>query len=545
MAAPARLAHGIREKLEAPCGPARAEQIERSFSEIGAARRQQSSDGILAIEAKRMFMEPEANQKALVAVDLGAQSCRVSLLRWNLGEPDIRVMHRFANSPLATAEGLCWDAEAIFRGIKTGLRLCAAKAPEGIASVGVDGWGVDYARLNEKGEAIAKPFCYRDARTERAEKEVHAIVPASRLYTLTGIQILRINTLYQLYADKSSGEDPSLRWLNLPEFMTYRLGGNPVSEYTNATHTGLVKIGTHEWCEEIFQELGLDVAAAPGIVSSGSIVGTLAGELAQLPAFGETKLVVPACHDTASAISAIPAVGDDWAFISSGTWSLVGTVLVSPCATGDARTANFTNLGGLGGKICFLKNVNAMWLLKRCMEEWEQRGSRWSLEDLLMRCAALPGPRALIDVDDPQLLLPGNTIGKINDQLERLGQQKFTGEDGAMPAIANVIFHSLAARYAEVLSAISKITGKKLKRLFIVGGGSQNAFLNRLTAERTGLEVILGSTESATVGNFAVQLAALGGDWNPSTGVSAAAVAKWSERMTGRSLVLSTDRIAN
>ena len=490
-------------------------------------------------------MEQEATRKALVAVDLGAQSCRVSLLRWNQGEPEIRVIHRFANSPLATAEGLRWDGEAIFQGIKTGLRLCAARAPEGIASVGVDGWGVDYARLDEKGEVIAKPFCYRDARTEQAEKEVHAIIPAARLYALTGIQILRINTVYQLYADKSSGGDSSLRWLNVPEYMIYRLGGKAVSEYTNATHTGLVKIGTHEWCEEIFRELGLEVAAAPCVVASGSSVGTITGELARLPAFRETELVVPACHDTASAIAAIPAAGDDWAFISSGTWSLVGTVLDSPCATDDARTANFTNLGGVGGKICFLKNVNGMWLLKQCMEEWKQGGSRWSLDDLLMRCASLPRPSALIDVDDPQLMLPGNTIGKINDQLERLGREKFTGEDGAMPAIANTIFHSLAERYAEVLSSISRITGKKLKRLFIVGGGSQNAFLNRLTTERTGLEVIPSSAESTTIGNFAIQLAALEGDWNPSRGVSAAAVAKWAERMTARSPVLSTDRVTN
>ena len=490
-------------------------------------------------------MQAETTRKALVAVDLGAQSCRVSLLRWNRGEPEIRVIHRYANSPLTTADGLRWDAERIFQGITTGLRLCAARAPEGIASVGVDGWGVDYTRLNEKGDAIAKPFCYRDARTERAEQAVHGIVPASRLYALTGIQILRINTVYQLYADKSSGGDPSLRWLNLPEFMTYRLGGKAVGEYTNATHTGLVKLGTHEWYEEIFRELGLDLTAAPGIVASGSMVGTITGELGRLPAFRETKLVVPACHDTASAIAAIPAVGDDWAFISSGTWSLVGTVLDSPCATDEARAANFTNLGGVGAKICFLKNVNGMWLLKQCMEEWEQRGSRWSLDDLLMRCAALPHSSALIDVDDPQLLLPGNTIGKINNQLARLGQERFTGEDGAMPAIANTIFHSLAGRYADVLSSISRITGKKLKRLFIVGGGSQNALLNRLTAERTGLEVIPGSTESTTVGNFAIQLAALDGDWNPSTGVSATAVAKWAERMTARSPVLSTDRITN
>jgi rhamnulokinase len=490
-------------------------------------------------------MNLEATRKALVAVDLGAQSCRVSLLRWKQGEPEIMVIHRFSNAPLVTTGGLRWDVEAIFSGIKMGLRLCAAEASEGIASVGVDGWGVDYVRLNEKGEAAANPFCYRDARTESAEKEVHAILTPARLYSLTGIQILRINTLYQLYADKTAGADPSSRWLNLPEFMTYRLGGKGVSEYTNATHTGLVRLGTHDWCEEIFQELGLDVAAAPSIVASGSVVGTITGDLAELSSLRDAQLIVPACHDTASAIAAIPAAGDDWAFISSGTWSLVGTVLDSPCATTDARGLNFTNLGGVGGKICLLKNVNGMWLLQQCMEEWENRGSRWSFQELLSRCASLPPPGALIDVDDPQLMLPGNSIGKINVQLERQGQPKLSSDDSAIPSIANTIFHSLAARYSEVVSSISRITGKKLKRVFVVGGGSQNTFLNRLTAERTGLEILLGSTESTTIGNFAIQLAVLDGDWNPSTGVSAGSVAKWAEEVSRRSLVLSTNPTTN
>jgi rhamnulokinase len=199
----------------------------------------------------------------------------------------------------------------------------------------------------------------------------------------------------------------------------------------------------------------------------------------------------------------------------------------------------------VGGKICFLKNVNGMWLLQQAMEEWEQRGSKWSLQELLTRCASLPSPDVLIDVDDPQLMLPGNTTGKINVQREHLGKQKFSSDDQAIPSIANTIFHSLAARYAEVLFSISRITGKKLKRLFIVGGGSQNAFLNRLTAERTGLEIFLGSTESTTIGNFTIQFAMLEGDWNPSRGVSATSVAKWAEELNRRSLVLSTDRTTN
>jgi rhamnulokinase len=487
-------------------------------------------------------MELAANRKSLVAVDLGAQSCRVTLLRWNRGEPEVEIIHRFANEPHPVGDELRWDIRKIFEGIKTGLHRCSASAPDGIASIAVDGWAVDYVRLDEAGNPIALPFCYRDARTEAAEKRVHAVLPPSRLYSLTGIQVLRINTLYQLYADRIAGLDPCLPWLNLPEYITYLLCGQRVSEYTNATHTGLVDLGTHSWCREIFDKLGLAVTAAPGIVPSGSVLGPVAGELATLPALRDARVIVPACHDTASAIAAIPATGDDWAFISSGTWSLVGTVLDSPCVTSDARAMNFTNLGGVGGKIYFLKNVNGMWLLTQCLDDLKRQGIACSLPDLLAECASLPAPSTLIDIDDPQLMLPGHTIDKINAQLVALGQPPYVANNASIPSLVNTIFHSIAARYAEVLSAISRITGKKLKRLFIVGGGSQNALLNRVTGQRTGLEIILGSAESTTIGNFAIQLAALQLDRDSSVGVSAKAVASWAEQIVSGELVQANGR---
>ncbi len=490
-------------------------------------------------------MDSATNRKALVAVDLGAQSCRVSLLRWNRNEPSIELIQRFANAPIATGEGIQWDIEKIIEGVGTGLRLCAVRAAEGIASVAVDGWAVDYVRLDAEGNPVALPFCYRDARTEKAEREVHAILPTPKLYSLTGIQIIRLNTLYQLYADKLAGSDVSSAWVNLPEYVTYRLCGKRVSEYTNATHTGLVELGTHRWCEEIFRTLGLDANAAPSIAPSGSVLGPVTGGLAELTAFRETKVMVAACHDTASAIAGIPAIGDDWAFISSGTWSLVGTVLEAPCVTDEARAENFTNLGGVGRKICFLKNVNGMWLLRQCMDEWEERGIRFSLEELVSRCASMPTPAVLIDVDEPKLMIPGNTIGKINAQVERQGKLAFGFDMDSILSLANMIFHSMAARYAEVTDSVGRITGKKLRRLFIVGGGSQNALLNRLTAERTGLEIILGSVESTTVGNFAIQLAATENLSEPGRGVAADSVAKWAERLSASSLATSNDRETN
>jgi hypothetical protein len=225
----------------------------------------------------------------------------------------------------------------------------------------------------------------------------------------------------------------------------------------------------------------LDVSAAPEIVPSGSVLGPISAEFSQLPAFHETQVIVPACHDTASAIAAIPAAGDDWAFISSGTWSLVGTVLDAPCVTSDAQSLNFTNLGGVGGRICFLKNVNGMWLLRQCMEEWEQHGIRLSFQEMLSRCASLPVPAALIDIDDPQLMVPGHAIQKINAPLERLGQPEFTLDDASIPSLANT-----SARYGLRYTGaclIAKITGKKLRRLFVGRSGSVNQLALRALLE--------------------------------------------------------------
>src|SRR5690348_11599414 len=276
-------------------------------------------------------MSSTACRKAIIAVDLGAQSCRISLLRWTTSGPSIHLVHRFANSPQSTSRGLRWDIDAVFHGIAHGVRVAGSAAPEGVASIGVDGWAVDYVRVNEAGEPVEQPYCYRDDRTEVAAARLHKVLPPSVLYSRTGIQILRINTLYQLYADRLAGCDPRVPWVNLPEYLSYRLCGRRVAEYTNATHTGLVALGSQRWCDNIFSDAGLDLAAAPPIVPTGTIIGTLHGELGSVAELRGCQIIVPACHDTASAVAAIPASGDDWAFISSGTWSLVGAVLPVPC----------------------------------------------------------------------------------------------------------------------------------------------------------------------------------------------------------------------
>ena len=452
--------------------------------------------------AKNEFRLVPADTRALVAVDMGAESCRVSLLRWIDGHPQMEVVHRSANCAIAGPLGLTWDIEKIYAGIEAGLHLCAEIAPEGIAAIGVDCWAVDYVRLGPDGTPLTDPFCYRDERNIEAEKKVHNRISPDRLYELTGIQHLRFNTLYQLYADHLRGIDPRAPWINLPEYILHRLGGRRVAEYTNATHTQLVNLGQQSWCREIFDSVGLDITAAPPLVPPGTAIGTIQGALRTHPQFRDTQLIAPACHDTASAIAGIPAAGDDWAFLSSGTWSLVGTLLDRPCVTSEAQKKNYTNLGGAGSRICFLKNVNGMWLISQCLEQWKAEGKPWSITELVAACETVPPPAGLLDVDDPDLLLPGDMPARINAQRARAGQAPLLTDSLHAPMMARLIFRSLAARYGELLKDVAAITGKKLKRLFIVGGGSRNNFLNQVTAEATGLEVVRGCVESLNGGQF-------------------------------------------
>ncbi|MEO8735227.1 MAG: FGGY-family carbohydrate kinase, partial [Edaphobacter sp.] len=339
---------------------------------------------------------------------------------------------------------------------------------------------------------------------------------------------MRINTVYQLHADKLQGLPEGRQWLNLPEYILSRWGGAPVAERTNATHTAMVELYNRQWCREIFSAAQLDPGRSPKIVVPGTDVGRMSGPLAQLPAFRDTVLIAPACHDTASAIAGIPATGDDWAYISSGTWSLVGTVIEQPRNDKGAAAENFTNLGAVGGRICFHKNVNGMWLIKQCIDQWTADGRVWTLPELVAAAEGVARPQGVLEVDDPELLLAGRMPQRINAQRVRKGLEVLDESAESAPVFASLIFHSLAARYAEVLDRVALHSGKNLKRLFVVGGGSQNEFLNRLTQEATGLELFRGAAESSTVGNFAVQMAALEGSYDSDAGVYAEQVSRWA-----------------
>jgi rhamnulokinase len=447
-------------------------------------------------------------EPARIAIDLGAESIRVSLLRWLNGRPNIDLIHRVPNGPIHRGESLHWPLQTILSGIEDGLRKAAQAAPEGIASIAVDGWAVDYVRFNPDGQPIRAPHCYRDPRTLAAKAAADALIQPEDLFRRTGAQPLRINTLYQLLADPAEGIDAKSPWVCLPEYVLHWLGGRRVAEYTNATHTGLVDLATGDWSPQLFELFGLAIDAAPPIVPAGTVLGRLTGPLAALDAFRETHLIAPACHDTASAIAGIPTALDSTAYICSGTWSLVGTLVQAPIASPEAMHARYTNQGAAAGGFCFHTNVNGMWLLKQCMEAWSSDGRPQEIEDLIRKAADCPPPEAMIDVDAEPLLLDGNMPSRINEQLAARGLSPIEDKAGHEPVFARLIFESLASRYASALAHLEQMLGRKLERIHILGGGSRNRLLTELTAQHTGLPVETGHPESSTIGNLAVQLAA-------------------------------------
>jgi rhamnulokinase len=314
----------------------------------------------------------------------------------------------------------------------------------------------------------------------------------------------------------------------LPEFVLYWLSGRRVAEYTNATHTGLVNLKTGDWDTELFKLLGLPLEAAPQIVPTGTVLGLLTGELAQLDAFRATQIIAPATHDTASAIAGIPTDLSSAAYISSGTWSLVGTITQNPVTTRRAFDAGYTNIGAAAGGLLFHSLINSMWVLKQCMDAWAAQGRKWSIEDLVQKAAACNATGGVLDMDAESLMLDSDMPQRINNELARLGFDAIPDVAGNEPLFARTIFESLASKYASATANLEKMLGRKLERIHMIGGATRNKLLVALTEQRTGLKVEIGETESSTVGNFAVQLAA-----SEAAGerVTPAAIREWAARL--------------
>ena len=448
----------------------------------------------------------ECRQKPYLAFDFGAQSGRAVLAHLQSGILTTEEVHRFANEPVEFGGTLHWDVPRLWFEVRNAL---SGLGEVELAGIGVDAWGVDYALLGERGELLQNPYHYRDRRTEGIMDEVLGRVTKKEIYEATGIQFMPINTLYQLFAARR--QTPNLLeaakyLLTIPDLFNYWLTGNAVCEFTNATTTQMVDPLKRAWAVGLMQRLELPAHLPAPIVEPGSIIGTLLPDIARHSCLAGTTVIAPACHDTGSAVAAISA-RDGTAFLSSGTWSLLGTELDSPVITPEALRLNFTNEGGVNGTTRLLKNVMGLWMLQGCRQSWTAQGHRHDYRELIELAVREISFRHLIDPDDDSFLRPPDMLMAIDNFCTRT-HQPVPKDPGAY---VRAVLESLAFKYRIVLRNLEHVSGKRIEQIRIIGGGSKNRLLNQLTANATGRKVLAGPAEATALGNVAIQILATGG----------------------------------
>ena len=443
--------------------------------------------------------------KAYLAFDFGAESGRAVLGHLQAGILTTEEVHRFPNDPVEYGGSLHWDVPRLWLEVRKALR--GVEETE-LAGIGVDAWGVDYALIGERGELLQNPYHYRDRRTEDIMTDVFQRVSKEEIYAATGIQFMPINTIYQLCA--ALRETPGIiaaakQLVTIPDLFNYWLTGNAVCEFTNATTTQLVDPFRRTWASELMQKVGLRPELPASIVEPGTIIGTLRPLLAQNSSLGRTPVIAPACHDTGSAVAAITA-RDGTAFLSSGTWSLIGTELDAPVVTPQALKLNFTNEGGVNGTTRLLKNVMGLWMLQGCRNWWRTRGQTADYRELVELAASEPAFTHLVDPDDQCFLRTTNMPAAIDDFCRKTNQPA----PASPGAYVRCILESLALKYRAVLRSLEQLCGKRIEQVRVIGGGSKNRLLNQFTADANGLRVVAGPAEATALGNVGVQMLATG-----------------------------------
>lgn len=440
-----------------------------------------------------------------IAVDLGAGSGRVFL--GNFGDKFLlEECHRFQYPPKEETGHLRWDFAQIFSEIKFGLKKASERVSElnkTIYSIGVDSWAVDYGLIDSDGNLLANPICYRDSRTENAQENVFNIISKSKIFDKTGIQFLNFNTIFQLFSETELEKAQTI--LLFPDLINFRLTGKQFAEYTNATTTQLVNAKTSSWDAELLQTLELDDSKLPKIIPAGADLGYLKTEIAEELNLQNVRVIAPATHDTGSAVIGAP-LEENWAYISSGTWSLVGVEIDKPLINERVARFNFTNEGGAYNTIRFLKNVMGLWILESCRKEWHERGIKTNYETLLRQVADIKGFCGFIFPDDERFLNPSSMLEAIREQQKETEQE----QTETVAETAKVILDSLAFRYASVINTIEKLTNKTIEGVQIVGGGGKNNYLNQMTANACRKTIKAGLTEATVTGNLLVQAISAG-----------------------------------
>ncbi|MCC6455413.1 MAG: rhamnulokinase [Caldilineaceae bacterium] len=445
-----------------------------------------------------------------IAADLGASNGRVLLARWDGARFALEELHRFANGPVAVHDRLYWDALGLWREIKTGLERYAATSDTPPAAIGLDTWGVDYALLDVTGRLLGNPVHYRDARTNGVQERLMGVVPAEKLFGETGIQFMQINTLIQLYAMREQGDpqlDQAATLLMIPDLFNYWMTGRRAVEYTIASTTQMLHAADRRWATGLLAKLGLPTQILPEILPPGTSWGTLLPSVCDETGIKGAPLVIaPGTHDTASAVAAIPGLDERSAYISSGTWSLMGVEIAQPILNDATRRLNFTNEGGVANTIRLLKNIGGLWLLQESRRQWARGGHDYSWAELLAQAEQATPFRSIIDPDASDFMAPGQMVDAICASCLRSGQSapETVGE------VVRCALESLALRYRWTLGALEELVGHRLDTVRIVGGGSQNRLLCQLTADACQRPVVTGPVEATALGNVMVQAMATG-----------------------------------
>lgn len=453
------------------------------------------------------------NTKNFLAVDLGAESGRAVLGRFDGEQLSLHEIHRFPNGPVRIQNSLYWNVLGLFGEMKRGLAKAAGEAGGELASLGLDTWGVDFALLDRNGELIGNPHHYRDSRNDGMLDKGFAIVPRQEIFDQTGLQFMQINSLFQLLAmklQKSPALETATTFLMMPDLFNYWLTGQKVCEYTDASTSQCYDPRKGAWALPLLEKFGLPTQMFPGIVQPGTRLGSLLPVIAEELGINQSIAVIaPGCHDTASAVAAVPmseGTEANSAYISSGTWSLVGVETNEPVINAQSLAYNFTNEGGVQNTIRLLKNVTGMWLVQECRRTWAQQGEELSYADITRLAGEAKPFAALVNPDDPSFLAPGDMPARIREFCRCTGQTP-PADKGA---IVRCALESLAFKYRWVIEKLEELNNRPITTVHIVGGGTQNRLLNQFAANATGRTVVTGPVEATAIGNILMQMLAMG-----------------------------------
>lgn len=451
-----------------------------------------------------------AEEKKYIAVDLGAESGRVMLGSISAEKLALEEIHRFSNGPIEENGTLRWDFEGLLSEVKTGIGKAVKQADSGISGIGVDSWGVDFGLLDADGKLVEKPYHYRDSRTNGMMEKAFELMGKREIYESTGIQFMQLNSLYQVLAMRLGNSDVLARTKKLifiGDLFSYYLCGEAFGEYSLASTSQMMDMKTGQWSKAIFDELSLPIEVMPDIVSTGTVIGRLTKQIAEELGCGRIPVIATGSHDTASAVAAVPAgENNNWAYLSSGTWSLMGVEVPRAIVNDKTFQYEFTNEGGVENTIRLLKNIMGLWLIQECRRQWQREGVELSYPEMTeMAQKAEPFARH-IEVDYSGFLAPGDMPERINSYLAETGQKPID-DKGQM---IRMILESLALKYRVVMERIEDVTGQEIDCLHIVGGGIQNELLCEFTANAIGKKVIAGPIEATASGNLLIQAKAAG-----------------------------------